>query len=105
MIDPELVKTHLRVDHDDEDALLTAYTAAAVSAFEIWTNRTLIAADAQLPDPVGSALRITPAVQQGALLLIGSWYANREAVVTGTIASEMPLATRALWSPFRWVNL
>lgn len=42
-------------------------------------------------DPVGNALVITKAISQGALLLIGHWYAAREAVVTGTIATELPM--------------
>ena len=105
MIDPSVVKVHLRVDHDDEDALIEGYTEAAISAFETWTNRTLIASDGSLPDPVGNALIMTKAIMQGALLLIGHWYSSRETVVIGTITSELPMATNALWKPHRWVNV
>lgn len=105
MIDPSVVKVHLRVDHDDEDALIEGYTEAAISAFETWTNRTLVAPDGSLPDPVGSALIMTKAIKQGALLLIGHWYSSRETVVIGTITSELPMATNALWKPHRWVNV
>ncbi|MFA5387798.1 MAG: head-tail connector protein, partial [Candidatus Paceibacterota bacterium] len=52
MIDLPIVKAHLRVDHDDEDALIQGYTDAAFSAFETWTNRTLVDPEAALPDPV-----------------------------------------------------
>ncbi|WP_079229409.1 head-tail connector protein [Pseudomonas putida] len=105
MIDLDLVKVHLKVDGDDEDTLIQGYTDAAISSFELWTNRSLVAEGDPLPDPVGNALAITKAIRQGALLLIGHWYANREAVATGTIATELPLATNALWRPHRWVNV
>lgn len=35
------------------------------------------------------------------LLLIGHWFANRETVVTGTIASSLPFGVEALCAPFR----
>jgi uncharacterized phiE125 gp8 family phage protein len=34
-------------------------------------------------------------------LLIGHWYANREAVVTGTITAQVPIAVGTLIAPFR----
>lgn len=105
MIDLALVKSHLKVDGDEEDTLVQGYTDAAISSFELWTNRKLIAEGEQLPDPVGNALVITKAISQGALLLVGHWYANRETVAIGTIATELPMATNALWLPHRWVNV
>lgn len=105
MIDLSIVKVHLRVDHGDEDALIEGYRDAALSAFETWTNRTLIGPEAALPDPVGNALRMSKSIQQGALLLIGHWYSSRETVVIGTITAELPMATNALWKPHRWVNI
>lgn len=105
MIDLPIVKAHLRVDHDDEDALIEGYRDAALSAFETWTNRTLVDPDAALPEPVGNALLMTKAIHQGALLLIGHWYSGRETVVIGTITAELPMATSALWKPHRWVNI
>lgn len=105
MIDLVLVKAHLRVDHDEEDALIQGYMDAALSAFETWTNRTLIDPAEALPEPVGNALRMTKSIKQGALLLIGHWYSARETVVVGTITSELPMATNALWKPHRWMNV
>jgi hypothetical protein len=99
MIDLALVKSHLRVDGVDEDALIQAYTDAAISAFEAWTNRKLVTV---LPDPVENHLLITKSIEQGALLLIGHWYANRESVAVGVSVSEMPMATKSLWMPHRW---
>ncbi len=105
MIDLALVKTHLKVDGDEEDTLVQGYVDAAISTFELWTNRKLIAEGDPLPDPVDNALVITKAISQGALLLVGHWYANRETVAIGTIATELPMATNALWLPHRWVNV
>jgi uncharacterized phiE125 gp8 family phage protein len=36
------------------------------------------------------------------LLLVGHWYQNREAVVTGIISTELPLAADALIGALRW---
>lgn len=99
MIDLALVKSHLRVDGTEEDALIQAYIDAAISAFELWTNRKLVAV---LPDPVENHLLITKSIEQGALLLIGHWYANRESVAVGVSVAEMPMATKSLWLPHRW---
>ncbi|MEF9671937.1 head-tail connector protein [Pseudomonas sp. PCH446] len=99
MLDLPIVKAHLRVDHDDEDVLIQGYTDAALSAFETWTNRTLVAPGETLPDPVGNSIIMSKAIMQGALLLIGTWYNSRESVVVGTITAELPMATNALWKP------
>lgn len=105
MIDLPIVKAHLRVDHDDEDALIQGYTDAALSAFETWTNRKLIDEGETLPDPAGNVLVISKSIRQGALLLIGTWYNSRESVVIGATAADLPMATNALWKPHRWVNI
>lgn len=105
MIDLAKVKMHLRVDTADEDELLQDYTDAAISAFETWCNRTLVAPGEALPDPLGNALLLSKSIAQGALLLIGHWYANRESAVLGFEAAELPLSTQALWRPHRWMNI
>lgn len=105
MINLDVVKLHLRVDHIEEDTLIQAYTDAAFSAFELWTNRTLLAAAVPLPDPITNHIALSKSIEQGALLLIGHWYASREAVVIGTITAQLPMATMALWLPHRWVNV
>jgi len=107
MIDQQLVKKHLRVELDetDQDDLIQGYTNAAISAFESWTNRTLVATDAELDGAAENAMVITKGIEQGALLLIGHWFNNRESLVIGASVAELPLATKALWQPHRWVNV
>lgn len=58
--------------------------------------------------PEGTGLTVTwvagtgtpPAVKQAILLLVGHWYANREAVTAGAL-SNAPLAVAALLTPHR----
>lgn len=106
MIDIDLVKLHLRleVDDDTEDAYLQHLIDSAVDAFCTFSNRTLVAGNATLPDPVGNALKITNTILQGALLLIGHWYENRESVTVGVSGSELPMSTNRLWAPYRWAH-
>lgn len=49
----------------------------------------------------GTAADVPTAIKQAMLLLIGHWYEQREGVVVGTIASELPLAVDALLAPYR----
>lgn len=50
----------------------------------------------------GDAAAVPVAIRQAMMLLIGNWYANREAIITGTIATELPLAVRALLAAHEW---
>jgi len=49
----------------------------------------------------GAASDVPQALRQAMLLMIGHWYEHREAVITGPIATELPLAARALLAPYR----
>jgi uncharacterized phage protein (predicted DNA packaging) len=94
MIDLATVKMHLRVDGDEEDALIGGYIEAAKAHIEQHCDRKLVDADPAEPAEMG----LTNDVVQAILLLVGHWYANREAVAVGTIATAMPLAVdRLLW--------
>ena len=48
-----------------------------------------------------AAGKCPPALKSAVLLMIGHLYANREAVVTGTIATSLPLGVEALCAPYR----
>lgn len=94
MIDLARVKLHLRVDGDEEDTVIAGYFEAAKSHVSMHCDRILVEADPVGPDEMG----LTPDVEQAILLLVGHWYANREAVVIGTISTAVPLAVdRLLW--------
>lgn len=94
MIDLARVKLHLRVDGDEEDTVIAGYFEAAKSHVAMHCDRILVEAEPVGPDEMG----LTPDVEQAILLLVGHWYANREAVVIGTISTAVPLAVdRLLW--------
>lgn len=108
MISKKLVIAHLRIDDDEleeEWTYIEHLVGAAIDTFNDQTNRTLVAAENNLPNPVGNALVINGRITQGALLLVGQWYANRENVVIGVSVAELPAATESLWAPYRWFNV
>jgi uncharacterized phiE125 gp8 family phage protein len=49
----------------------------------------------------GAASDVPASIIQAMLLLIGSWYRNRESV-TPSAFTELPMATKALLSSFKW---
>lgn len=88
------VKTHLRLGSSEaEDDYLNAMIEAAYRSIENATGRE-ISGDAATLDA-----RDMKVVGQASLMLIGHWYANREAVAEQ--AAEMPLAVRFLIDPLR----
>lgn len=93
-----LIKTHLRVDSDAEDSLITAYTSAAVDYIEQFCDGSLVEALTPVPEDKEPPREVlfTPGIWAAMLLLIGHWYANREAVNVGNITSELPLGVEAL---------
>ena len=101
----EQVKLNLRIDHDDEDDLIEGLIDAAFEAFEQSTNRKLYVVGEVIPEDVGNGMHVSKSIIQGAHMLIGHWYANRESVVLGTISTHLPQATDCLWKRHRWVNL
>lgn len=66
------------VTYDRDDAVQIEYVTGATSAEAV-------------PAPLRQAVQ----------LLVGHQFANREAVVVGTIASELPLAVTSLCAPYR----
>ena len=97
----EQVKLNLKVEHDDEDDLILSLISAAFDAFEQTTNRKLYEEDASIPEDVSNGMTVTDSIIQGAHMLIGHWYKNRESVGNG---AEIPMATEWLWKRHRWVN-
>lgn len=50
---------------------------------------------------VARGIVINASIQSACLLKLGHLFANREEVVTGTIATELPQASKALLTPYR----
>ena len=108
MIDLDVVKQHCRIDTDftGDDALLNLYTGAAARYVQTWTRRTLY----ENENSPGYAededsILLGDDVKAAMLLLIGHWYANREAVNIGNITTEIPFAIEALLQPYRIYGL
>lgn len=88
-----------------------AYEAAmvAAAAIEDHIQRCEAMADAQFVFSEASAVAtrnargmvINKAVEAACLLKLGHLFANREDVVTGTIATELPQSSKALLTPYR----
>jgi uncharacterized phage protein (predicted DNA packaging) len=83
MIPVALLKSHLRIPHDLEDALLAEYEAAAVSFLERRSGETWT--DMHAPE------RVRLAVMQ----LVAHWYANRTPVTEESLAS-IPMSVTEL---------
>ena len=83
MIPVEDIRFHLRIDATDEDDYLLALRDAALEYIEKMTGQIASAPDYPLT------------LRHAALLLIGAWYANREAVADGAKV-QVPLAFEML---------
>jgi len=53
----------------------------------------------------GAESSVPDAIKSAILLLVGHWYANREDVVIGTIAGQLPNGAKALLSPYKLVRV
>ena len=66
----------------------------------VWPNAANSASAVKIRYIAGYATVPAP-LRQAALLLVGHWYTNREAVVTGTITAEIPLGVEHLIHNYR----
>ena len=100
LLDLATVKLHLRVDDAAEDALIGVYATAAEEFAMQFLGRTVYAdATAQGTDTAG--IVINPAIQAALLLICGHLYANREDVVVGVSATQLPNGAQYLLQPYR----
>lgn len=106
VIDIEVGMLHVRADEEDRSHVQLLLDAAEESAAE-FLNRSFYADSesrdaAVLAGTAGSdPIVITKTIVAACLLIMGSLYANREDVVVGTIASELPMGSRFLLTPLR----
>lgn len=90
-------KKHLRVEFNDDDALIEGLIVAARQWAEDFLNRSLVAAPPTPAEPNPKAPEVLQKWKQAMLLVLGHWYANREDAMVGTLA-PIPLgATMLLW--------
>ncbi len=106
LISLEEAKRQCRLELDDatEDEHLSVLISAAIIQIENDTNKQLIAVDQTpvvTPGDSKPQQPLTSALRMAALMLISHWYTNREAVVTGTIATTIPLAYASLIQAYR----
>ena len=99
LINLELIKQHCRLDHDDEDELLTLYESAAKEYIESQLDRTLYADS--VPEDVSNGLVINSAIKQAMLMTIAHWYEHRESVVVGVTTKEIEEGVWRLIQPYR----
>ncbi len=96
--DLSLVKRHLLIRHDDDDAYLGALGQAAVRHFETWTGCRLLPPDTDPESCAEDEVPLYMDITHGLLMLIAHWYEHRE--LAGESLSEAPAATYALWQPY-----
>lgn len=104
MLDLEIIKQQCRIEpgESEEDALLETYSNAARRYVENYTNRQLYETQEAAEHADGrDMLVLDDDITTAMLLLIGHWYANREAVVVGASPSAVPMAVESLLQPYR----
>ncbi len=103
MLELATVRKHCRIDADmtEDDDLLVIYSQAAAQYVADTTDRNLYATAAEVPEGDETALVLNDSIRAAMLLMVGHWYENREAVIVGSISSELPLAVECLLHPYR----
>jgi uncharacterized phiE125 gp8 family phage protein len=109
--------THVKY-YDTDNTLQTLDTSQYDVDIRVKPGRIYQAEDGNFPDTyeransvevefvVGSAASdVEDAIKQGMFIVIGRYYENRQDVVTGTIASELPLMVEHLLTPYRLLEL
>lgn len=102
----EQAMQHLRAEVEDQGYVELVLDAAEDSAAQFLNRRFYADADslaaAVLDQSAGAEpMVITPAIRAACLLILGSLYATREAVVIGATATELPIGPRQLMMPYR----
>lgn len=75
---------------------------------QTWPDASLRSANAVEVTAVtgyGSASDVPDGVKQAMKLLVGHWYMNREAVLTGTVSKNLELTVEALLSPHKVASI
>lgn len=103
----DMVKSHLRVTWSDEDQLIGIYHAAAEGSAISFLNRKVYKDEAAMLDAIeagtaGDDPMVANAEFHAAVLLTaGHLYVNREQVVLGVTAVDLPMGARDFLQPYR----
>lgn len=106
VISMPIARHHLR-DPDDADEYLELLVEAAEGQAMDYLNRRFYVDQDALDAAVAAgqagehAMVSNKQINAACLLILGHLYANREDVVTGTIATELPKGSKALLTPYR----
>ena len=110
MLDLATIKLQLNLEVDDtsEDLLLSSYLSAAKRLASNKVNRHIFWSESE--KPIGStlipenAIDATDDICLAVLLLLGHFYANREAA-SEVVIKNIPLGVSALLEPYQVINL
>lgn len=106
VISMALARAHLR-DPDDEDDYLQLLIDSAEQSARDYLNRQVYADAQSLAEAIAAGVAGDKPMLSNApfksacLLILGHLYANREDVVIGTIATDLPRGSQALLTPYR----
>lgn len=107
-VDPKVAAHHVNADETEaESPLFKLYLGAAEDAATEFMDRKVYSTTAEMTSAVlaGTAgldpMLATDAMRAAVLLTFGHLYANREDVVTGTIAVALPRGSVSLLQPYR----
>lgn len=108
MLTTSLAKHQCNIEQDftEDDVWLEGRIKAAARHVENYTRRKLYYDEtdpAYFLDP--DALLYGEDVETAMLLLVGHWYANREAVVVGAASAPLDFAVESLLQPYRIYGL
>lgn len=102
----ELARSHVKADGDDDD-VLQAYLDAAEQFAQDYLNRRVFATQDELDAAVADGkagdnpMVTNAAVNAGILLMCGHFYMNRQEVVTGVTAAQVPMGAERVLRPHR----
>jgi len=101
-----VAKTHLRDPEDDDTYLILLLSAAEDQAAQfldrnVYADEAALAAALTAETAGERPIVANDSIRAATLLILGHLYANREDVITGTIATEIPLSSRSLLMPYR----
>lgn len=92
MIDIATAKQHLNITTDVDDALVTRLIGVAQSWLESHLGYKL---GTEFPDEVPGA------IDHAVLMMVGHFYANREATTVGVIGTALPLGVSDIVNDYR----